>query len=65
MSGIPSQKEGGTVSLQKEGLKQAATTDRQIAKEHNDTIQDSLQDQTKKQIESMREINDLIKMALK
>lgn len=62
---VTTQKDGGTVNLQREALKQSALSAREVVKSGNESMKEGLQEETKKQIETMKEINDIIKMALK
>jgi hypothetical protein len=65
LNSSPSYKEGGAVRVQIQEAKDMNASFRETAKEGNDANKESMQDQTKRHLEAMREINDMIKLALK
>lgn len=62
--GLPTMKEGGAVKVAIQNQKEAGNNERAAIKAHGSMIKDGVQDATKRQLAAMKEVQDLIKLAL-
>lgn len=65
--GLPTvavKKEGGAVKVALENQKQAGLQSRAIAKQHDEYMADGIKDESKKSLQAMKQIQELIKLAL-